>query len=686
MKKTNFIYFQVLVTLLFYSITMIANETEYPRFAVISDLHVGRGGGIGYEAKLTKTLQILVKQQPKLDAIFCVGDIVDSGTAAQFTALKTILDRELNGTGIRPVLMLGNHEYIADSATMRKNYATTFPGQYHQYIDIKGYPFITISHENYYGYGLPGATTGPDPKIFLQEKLVDAAANYPNKPIFVFCHMPITGTVYGSFAVQSGDTGWGMDHLTNILNPYKQVITFSGHSHYSVGDERSIFQKNFTSINDGGLAYGETEKGFEQGTRAGKSENVIQGTIVTVKENGDVRIDRYDFFNDVKIKENQVWLIEAPHDGTKFKYTSTRTGEEAPYFENGAKLRISDITDGGCTLTIPQAKDDYDVQQYLVEVLLNGTSVVKTLKYFSCFYENVNIPKTIIAYLKDLDKTKTYTIRVKAVDSFGKQSTPLVTESFVPKYSEPDPNSLVSVYPVADSWVKNGTSSSTNNGSSDLLEVKLDNPSADNETGYIRETFFKFDLNGLNPDSISSAKLILTLKKTDTNVTATEWEVKYISDENDNWDEKTITWKNKPISTESLALRPGQASGIVRFELTDAIIEELTTKNKILSLHLVSTNRGDGKTFAQFHSKEATAVSDRPVILIEKIGKTTGLSSAFSDKIKVYSENGYVRSSGTEKPMQVYNISGMPVNANMKLETGIYIVKIDYEIIKVIVK
>ncbi len=417
------------------NVKMFSAEGDSPRFAVVSDAHIGRGGS---EAKLTKALQIMVRQTPKLDAIFIVGDIVDSGGESQFILLKTILDRELKDTGITPYVMLGNHEYIADSAIMRKNFARIFPDQYHQYITIKGYPFITLSHENYQGYG-GVITTGPDPKAFLEEKLEDAAADFPNKPIFVFFHMPVSNTVYGSFPTFSGDTGWGMTHLTSILTPYKQAITFSGHSHYSAGDERSIFQKDFTSINDGGLAYGETEKGFEQGIHPGKSENVIQGTIVTVKENGDVQVERYDFFNDAKIKENQTWLIEAPHDGTKFKYTSARNGEEAPYFETGAKLRISDIIDGGCTLTIPQAKDDYDVQQYLVEVLLNGTSVVKTLKYFSCFYENVNVPKTITAYLTGLDKTKTYTLRVKAVDSFGKQSTPLVTENFMPKYTEPAP-------------------------------------------------------------------------------------------------------------------------------------------------------------------------------------------------------------------------------------------------------
>lgn len=590
-------------------------ENQRPRFAVISDTHIGRTNS---EEKLTKLLQIIVKQTPKLDALFIVGDIVDSGTETQFKTLKTILDRELKDSGIRPVVMLGNHEYLTSGAVMRANYEASFPGQYHQYIKIKDYPFITISQENYYGYGTE-TVTAEDPKLFLKEKLAEASSEYPGKPIFVFFHIPVSNTVYGSYPTFSGDASWGVNHLYEILKPYKQSITFSGHSHYAVADERSIYQQDFTSINDGGAAYGETEKGFQQGIHPGNSEAVVQGVFVEVKENDDVLVERYDFFNDRPIKEQTPWLIEAPHDGSKFKYTSDRTGGEAPYFEPESMLRIADIVKGGCTLIIPQAKDDDVVHHYVLEVLEDNGKVVNTLKYYSCFYVNHLVPKTITAYLTGLLTTKYYKLRLTAVDCFGNKSTPLVSERFVAKYAAPNPEHLQFIQPTDDAWVRNGNNRLENHGNDTYLEVKADNPSTEEETGYIREAFLKFDLNGLNVDSIKDVRLILTVKEADSNVSAIEWDVKYVPDINDAWDEQTITWKNKPTSSDILATQPGSPAGtLVRFDLTEIVVDELKSRNKILSLHIVGTKRADGKTFVRFHSRKAQDESVRPVLMIER--------------------------------------------------------------------
>ncbi len=434
------------VLLLLCLTAILVQAVDYPRFAAVSDCHIGRGKDD--QNKLRKTLKILVSQTPKLDAIFIVGDITDSGTANQYSTLKSIIDAEVpSSTGIKVVVMMGNHDYIAGNydGTGRINHNQTFPGQYHQYLEIKGYPFITLSHQNYNGFVPNTGDEANDPRTFLTEKLQDAAQNYSGKPIFVFFHKPANGTVYGTN--NEGGSSWGMNHLTEILKPYKQIIAFSGHSHYPIGDERSIDQGNFTAINVGELSYGEVEKGFVDGIHPEGSESMLQGAYVSIKENGDVLIDRYDFANDVTLKTP--WLIEAPHDGTKFKYTSSRTGGNAPYFEAGQKPTITNVKSNSCTITYPQGKDDDVVHHYIIETINTQTGLVeKSFSMFSRFYVNIGVPATLTWPVEGLKSGTQYKISVKAVDSFGKISTPPIeSDLFTTNNYEPNPSVVA---PVAD--------------------------------------------------------------------------------------------------------------------------------------------------------------------------------------------------------------------------------------------
>lgn len=46
-----------------------------------------------------------------------------------------------------------------------------------------------------------------------------------------------------------------------ILSKYPQAVVFSGHSHFPLGDPRSIHQNIYTSVNDGSTTYSEVEPG-----------------------------------------------------------------------------------------------------------------------------------------------------------------------------------------------------------------------------------------------------------------------------------------------------------------------------------------------------------------------------------------------------------------------------------------
>ncbi|MEN7550960.1 polysaccharide lyase family 8 super-sandwich domain-containing protein [Rapidithrix thailandica] len=160
------------------------------------------------------------------------------------------------------------------------------------------------------------------------------------------------------------------------------------------------------------------------------------------------------------------------------------------------------------------------------------------------------------------------------------------------------------VLPVADAYVRNGSSANTNYGSSSLV-VKNDG------TGYARESYLKFDLSEIN-GPIAQAKLKLVLVGANTDITSTTWEVAAVSD--DSWTETGITWNNKPAKGSVLASQPGQGSGEVEWDITNQFITELTG-DQVLSLHLSSTAIG-AKTDATFYSKEANVFTVKPILLI----------------------------------------------------------------------
>src|SRR5690606_952019 len=66
---------------------------------------------------------------------------------------------------------------------------------------------------------------------------------------------------------------------------------------------------------------------------------------------------------------------------------------------------------------------------------------------FSQFYLNSETPETLSWTLTGLQSGKQYAVQIIAVDSYGNESAPLVSESFTTKAYIPDPSVVA---PVAD--------------------------------------------------------------------------------------------------------------------------------------------------------------------------------------------------------------------------------------------
>ncbi len=90
-------------------------------------------------------------------------------------------------------------------------------------------------------------------KTRIREELDKTVLDDPTKPIFVITHLNPMDSVYGSDA-------WGNADIHDVLQDYPRVISLSGHFYYTVANERSIWQGNYTAMSTQSLDYIELEE------------------------------------------------------------------------------------------------------------------------------------------------------------------------------------------------------------------------------------------------------------------------------------------------------------------------------------------------------------------------------------------------------------------------------------------
>lgn len=405
-------------------------QDDQIRFAVISDIHFENGQGEA-KTKVTRALKNLIAKD--IDALFIAGDLTDYGQEWHYDRLLEVFnDEAVVPADFRQKIyfMMGNHDHYGgtaeDGTNLSYKHYEKLGQPLHQYVILGGYPCITISMN-----GAGSNSYNEESQNFLREHLALAAKDHPGKPIFVFSHVPCTNTVYGS-------KYWGNTLLGPIMKDYPQVIYFSGHSHFPLGDPRSIHQGDFTSINDGGSTYSEIDKDeISEGFHPENYRNVTEGVIACVDKDMNVEIERWDTYRDEEILPR--WEINAPHNGSNFQYKD-RTGGARPAFSSTAQISVSDIKSESCTVTFPQGTDDEVVHHYLIEIL-QGENVVSSYTKFSQFYLNSDMPKTLSVEMKGLPSSSELKARVRAVDSYGQLSEPIVSTGFNTPAYVPDPSS-----------------------------------------------------------------------------------------------------------------------------------------------------------------------------------------------------------------------------------------------------
>jgi len=213
---------------------------------------------------------------------------------------------------------------------------------------------------------------------------------------------------------------------------------------------------------------------------------------------------------------------------------------------------------------------------------------------------------TVLVTLAYADKdtyTKIFTTS-SSVDELGK-TVKALAENELPAPSSS--NFVITEFTATDdTYVQDGWAGDNNFGSEGVLTVKEDAPGylrltvKEDAPGYLRKSFLRFDLSSYE-GTLAEAKLVLDVKAVGGGFALTNYTA-YLM-ENDDWSENTLTYNNAPIEGVELETMDIEQLGIVEWDLTDIVNQEIAG-DKIITIKVQSNLHGSADSWVKFFSKE----------------------------------------------------------------------------------
>ena len=176
----------------------------------------------------------------------------------------------------------------------------------------------------------------------------------PSLPFFYFQHPHPKDTCYGPWA-------WGHDDgsSTKALSAYPNAIALSGHSHYTLTDERTVWQGAFTSIGTSSLSYTSLDYNFRENAagngygvqerRARQMPRLVttdgkQGMLFTICDD-HIRIERREFVWGESLGDD--WILPVGKGAEKpYAYAKRTPVRLAPEFPRDAEVKVAKIPAG----------------------------------------------------------------------------------------------------------------------------------------------------------------------------------------------------------------------------------------------------------------------------------------------------------------------------------------------------
>lgn len=409
-------------------------------FGAISDVHIS--GKATQTEKFVSALNQLkklaaVNDANGLDALAIAGDIADTGLLSEVK----IFANEIKKSKINAVMLTtGNHDVYGSTRVANLSAYKAAMEDKHFAVDTedsmpeKGARHCVVG--DYHFFFIEPYTYGNDCPFdknvvnWLDSSLEKVTKENPNAYVFVFTHPMIYDTCYGSDL--SGGF-WYTTSLTKTLSKYPQVMTFSGHLHFPINDERSIMQNNFTALGCGSVSHLATERGYSNmasETTPKDSSSVSSGLLVQIDVNGNIRITRADFSNKSTFKE--AWELSYPKSDKSHleKYSADRKNSNAAPTLSGEPvldITFSNLGVISASITVPAGNDDDLVHHYEITITNEATGDSTVYKFLSDFYRHPT-PSTMAKTLTfpiAVQGEGTYKAEVVAVDSWDAKSNVL---------------------------------------------------------------------------------------------------------------------------------------------------------------------------------------------------------------------------------------------------------------------
>ncbi|MGN0771672.1 MAG: metallophosphoesterase family protein, partial [Christensenellales bacterium] len=332
-------------------------DCEVLRVGIISDSQLPPSGEEDWQYyNYINALTVL--KSNNVDMILFGGDVGDLCKKPAYELYVKGIETVFPDEDSRPIIqtIMGNHDYWENGAPIscRSRFEKIVGTSPFTHYVVNGYHFIgaspaTGSMDNGYKYM----------KKWLIQEIEKAVADDPDKPIFVTTHNGAVDTMYGS-------DDWGDYNLDEVFKNYPQVVNFSGHSHYSILDERAIHQGDYTSITTQSVSYTELEKGKENGTIPPNADATPMGFIMDVYAD-KIEIHRYNFaaeYGDNGKEEKTPWILPVPltKDGFTYTFAEREAVNVAP--EMTAATGTSVIEGGKTYLQFAAGQDDDFVHSY----------------------------------------------------------------------------------------------------------------------------------------------------------------------------------------------------------------------------------------------------------------------------------------------------------------------------------
>ena len=336
-------------------------EDEKPLFKVglVTDTHVCE------TRKSCERVELAYKLFKKhgVEMIVNCGDIADRFYPegyAHYSAIRreTYPDP---ATAPRELYVWANHDRIGYPGDDSMNPLLAFP-------TVK--EMLGIPNEAYDEISFKGFTFLVFPQSLVAERyesmIAKACAANPDKPVFVFDHVPPMDTT------ESSRTG-GDRVRRGILSKFPQVINITGHAHGSLRNEQNIWQGAFTSVSVGCLAQFGGEFVGRQKTRLDNWSCIVMEVYAS-----RAVFRRFDLQQGVEIGADAPWTLTWPYDPSNATYDPKRlcASRPKPRFPVGAKLsfKVDSTPFSSLAVTFPATADAATTHLYRLELARRDSS------------------------------------------------------------------------------------------------------------------------------------------------------------------------------------------------------------------------------------------------------------------------------------------------------------------------